>query len=79
MLKVLLTSGRISTGADVSRFFNSSKLAWHSDVHLKSLLFSSNLVVGLAILKKILYEALIVTNQFEETSGLRDICRWHPI
>jgi hypothetical protein len=68
MWKVLPTSGRISTGVDVSHFFNSSKLAWHSSVHVKSLLFLSNLVIGLAILKKILYEAPIVTNQSEETS-----------
>jgi hypothetical protein len=79
MSKVLLNAGWISTGADVSRFFNSSKLAWHSGVHLKSLLFSSNLVIDLTILEKILYEAPIVTSQSEETLDLRDICRWHPV
>jgi hypothetical protein len=79
MLKVLLTSGRIITGVDVSHFFNSSKLAWHSGVQLNSLFFSSNLVIGLAILEKILYEALIVTSQSEETLDLQDTCRWHPV
>jgi hypothetical protein len=45
-------SDRINTGAEVSRFFNSSKLAWHSSVQSKFLFFSSNLVIGLAILEK---------------------------
>jgi hypothetical protein len=48
----LVISGRINTGVEVSRFFNSSKLAWLSSVQSKSLFFSSHLVIGLTILEK---------------------------
>jgi hypothetical protein len=52
MLNFLVKSGRTNTGAEVRRFFSSSKLAWHSVVHSKALFFSSSFVIGLAILEK---------------------------
>jgi hypothetical protein len=52
MSNFLVMSGRINTGDEVSRFFSSSKLAWHSHVHSKALFFSNSFVIGLAILEK---------------------------
>jgi hypothetical protein len=52
MSNFLVKSGRTNTGAEVRRFLSTSKLAWHFAIHSKALFFSSNFIIGLAILEK---------------------------
>jgi hypothetical protein len=52
MSNFLVKSGRINTGAEVRRFFSSSKTVWHSSFYSKALFFLSSFITGLANVQK---------------------------